>query len=165
MPISAAPLSQPIQRYAVNKYAQNRRSLTSMPVKDGTSPTQATNISPHIQPQPASRISSPTTSSHRSPNFLPQTGPMSPSFGVVGQQGRPQHPLRPQFDFKPPRPALATTSYPSSSSTLNSALSAGSNAGPNANQNPNSFYATQFQNHYDQLGMSPMLLANFLFLL
>ena len=156
MPVSTAPLSQPIQRYAVNKYAANRRSLGSIP-KSG-SPTQAANISPNIQPTPTSRISSPTVSAHhRSPNFMPQqNGPMSPAFGPGGQQIRPQpQPIRPQFQ-PPARPSLATGGYPSSASTINSATSAASSAGPNPNQvqNPNSsgFYASPFQNHYDQLG-------------
>ncbi|KIW06276.1 uncharacterized protein PV09_02747 [Verruconis gallopava] len=156
-PVSAAPLTQPIQRYAVNKYAQNRRSLGSVP-KAG-SPTQPTNISPNIQPTPTSRISSPAISTHRSPNFLPQpNGPISPAFGPGGQQQiRPQpQQLRPQFNPPPPRPQLATTGYPSSASTINSAASgasAASNSGPNANhaQNSNSFYTSPFQAHYDQL--------------
>jgi hypothetical protein len=156
MPVSAAPLSQPIQRYAVNKYAQNRRSLGAVP--KSASPTQAVNISPNIQPTPISRISSPTVSAlHRSPNFLPQNGPMSPSFGPTSGQVRPQQPLRPQFNPPPPpppRPSLATTGYPPSASTINSAASAPSSAGANPNQapNPNNFYNTPFQSHYDQLG-------------
>lgn len=154
MPVSTAPLTQPIQRYAVNKYAQNRRSLGNIP--KSSSPTQAVNISPNIRPQPTSGISSPTVSAHhRSPNFLPQqNGPMSPAFGPSGQQIRPHtQQVRPQFQ-PPPRPSIATAGYPSSASTINSAVSAAS-SGPNPNQvqqNPNSFYNSPFQNHYDQLG-------------
>ncbi|KAE9982739.1 hypothetical protein BLS_005481 [Venturia inaequalis] len=72
MAVSAAPVSQPIQRYAVSKYAQNRRSLTGMPKPDGISPGLPPTISPRIQPTPTSHISSPTTSITQSPNFLPQ---------------------------------------------------------------------------------------------
>jgi hypothetical protein len=156
MPISTAPLSQPIQRYAVNKYAQNRRSLGNVP-KSG-SPTQAVAISPNIQPTPSSRISSPTVSAHhRSPNFLPQqNGPMSPAFGANGQHIRAQpQQIRPQFQ-PPARPSLATAGYPSSASTINSATSAPSSAGQGPSQpqgpNANNFYNTPFQSHYDQLG-------------
>ena len=151
VPISAAPLSQPIQRYAVNKHAQNRRSLGSMP-KSG-SPIQPVTISPNIQPTPGSRINSPTVSTHRSPNFLPQTGPMSPSFGPGGQQMRPQQQIRPHFNA-PARPSIAQNSYPSSASTINSAMSS-SSGGPNSAHHANGFFtnSSQFQSHYDQLGM------------
>jgi hypothetical protein len=169
MPVSTAPLSQPIQRYAVNKYAQNRRSLGSVP-KAG-SPTQAATISPNIAPQPTStsRISSPTVSAHhRSPNFLPQqNGPMSPAFGPGGQQIRPQpQHIRPQFQ-PPARPSIATGGYPSSASTINSAASGASSAAQNPNhvppQNSSNFYTSPFQSHYDQLGKLAHMLGSLMF--
>lgn len=155
MPVSTAPLSQPIQRYAVNKYAQNRRSLNNVP--NSGSPAHTVAISPNIRPQPTSGISSPIISAHhRSPNFLPQqNGPMSPAFAANGQQIRPQpQQIRPQFQ-PPARPSVAT--YPSSASTINSATSAPSSAGYAPNQpgpNANGLYNTPFQSHYDQLGGS-----------
>lgn len=151
MPVPA-PVSQPIQRYAVNKFAaQNRRSLTGMPKPDGPQPLH---ISPHLQPTPNSHMSSPATSATKSPNFLPQTGPMSPSFGPVGQQPqpmRPQPPLRPsQFNTPQQRPVAAPpSSYPSSTSSGNG-IPVNTAAGAAARN----YYPVQYQSHYDQLGKS-----------
>lgn len=166
MPVSAAPVSQPIQRYAVNKYAQNRRSLTSMPKPDGISPGLPPTISPRIQPTPTSHISSPTTSITQSPNFLPQGGAISPSFGPVSQQNQQLRPpqqqqhLRPQFN-PPQRPAAVNSTYPTSAATIASALTANAGTGP-------SYYPSPFQNHYEELGkyplMSPLKAWNFVVL-
>ncbi|RDI84701.1 hypothetical protein Vi05172_g5231 [Venturia inaequalis] len=147
MAVSAAPVSQPIQRYAVSKYAQNRRSLTGMPKPDGISPGLPPTISPRIQPTPTSHISSPTTSITQSPNFLPQGGPISPSFGPISQQNQqlrpPQQQLRPQFN-PPQRPAPVNSTYSTSAATIASALTANAGTGP-------SYYPSTFQNHYDEL--------------
>jgi hypothetical protein len=159
MPINA-PISQPIQRYAVNKFAaQNRRSLSGLPPKaDGVAQIQAAHMSPQSQPTPTSRITSPATSATKSPNFLPQVGNghISPSFGPQPPQLRPQ-PLRPHFSA-PQRPQPSPTSaYPPNGSAPNSAGGMNGNTGPGASAS--TFYQTQFQNHYDQLGkLSPWLL-------
>jgi hypothetical protein len=153
MPVSAAPVSQPIQRYAVNKYAQNRRSLTGMPKPDGVSPGLPPTISPRIQPTPTSHISSPTTSITQSPNFLPQGGAISPSFGPIAQQSQqlrpPPQQLRPQFN-PPQRPAAVSSTYPTSAATIASALTANPGTGPG-------YYPSPFQNHYEELGKYPMM--------
>jgi hypothetical protein len=153
-----APLSQPIQRYAVNKYAaQNRRSLSGMPPKaDGVAQIQAANMSPHSQPTPTSRISSPTTSATKSPNFLPQGGQLSPSFGPVNgqQQLRPQ-PLRPHFTPQQ-RPTTVPVAYPTSAPSIGAANGIQGSSGTGAPAP--SYYPSPFQNHYDQLGkLSPLL--------
>jgi hypothetical protein len=154
MPVSAAPVPQPIQRYAVNKYAQNRRSLTGMPKPGGISPGLPPTISPRIQPTPTSHISSPTTSITQSPNFLPQGGPISPSFGPTAQQNQQLRPppqqqqLRPQFN-PPQRPTAVSSTYPTSAATIASALTANAGTGP-------SYYPSPFQNHYEELGKYPM---------
>jgi hypothetical protein len=147
--MSAGP--QPIQRYAVNKFAQNRRSISSLPSKaDGVAHIQP-NLMPHQSPQSqaaASHLSSPALSSTKSPNFLPTGGAISPSFGPAAQQNqqlRPQPPLRPQFSAPQRPPSLVTTSYPGSSAASNAAMSGASSAGPH-------YYPSPFQNHYDQLG-------------
>jgi hypothetical protein len=152
MPVNA-PVSQPIQRYAVNKFAaQNRRSLSGLPPKaDGVAQIQAAHMSPQSQSTPTSHISSPATSATKSPNFLPQgsNGHISPSFGPQPPQLRPQ-PIRPHFTA-PQRPQPSPTSaYPPNGSAPNSAGGMNGNGGPGAGAS--TFYQTQFQNHYDQLG-------------
>ena len=149
-PTASAPTSQPVQRYAIPKFPQNRRSLP--PKVDGVArPPNAGNLmpsqSPQVQPVAATHLSSPALSAAKSPNFVPQGGTMSPSFGSAAQQNQqlrsqPPPPLRPHFGAQ--RPTLVT-SYPgstaSSASTVGSAMSGGSN-----------YYPSPFQNHYDQLG-------------
>ncbi|KAF2433238.1 hypothetical protein EJ08DRAFT_584354 [Tothia fuscella] len=151
MPVSA-PISQPIQRFAVNKFAvQNRRSLSGLPSKaDGVQQIQPICMSPQLQPTSTSHISSPATTATKSPNFLPQSGQVSPAFGLQSSQPpqlRPQ-PQRPQF-AAPQRPVGAGV-YPPNSSPLVSANGMNGNAAASAGAA--AFYQVQFQNHYDQLG-------------
>jgi len=152
-PSSSAPTSQPVQRYAIPKFPQNRRSLP--PKVDAAARPNAGNLMPSQSPQvqpvaaaAASHLSSPALSAAKSPNFVPQGGTMSPSFGSAAQQNQqlrsqpPPPPLRPHFGAQR---ATLVTSYPgstaSSASTVGSAMSGGSN-----------YYPSPFQNHYDQLG-------------
>lgn len=157
----SAPTTQPIQRYAIPKFPQSRRSL---PVKAdglGHAGPLMPNQSPQVQATGASHLSSPALSTAKSPNFIAQSATISPSFGPAGQQNpqlRPQPPLRHQFNAT--QPPTLVTSYPGSSaassastvgSGAGSAMSASSAGGPN-------YYPSPFQNHYDQLGkLSPWL--------
>jgi hypothetical protein len=85
-----------------------------------------------------------------SPNFMPQSGPISPSFPAAPpptQQLRPQtsHQLRPQQLSQPQQARVfaALTSAPSTTA----ATPAGQ------------YYISPFQNHYDQLGKCSRLIT------
>jgi len=164
VPAAPPPLAQPIQRFAVNKFHQSRRSLTGLPPKaEGAPQVQPegllTQRSPLSHPTPTSHLSSPTAHSTRSPNFLPQGGAISPSFGPLAQQGqqlRPQQPLRPQPNIQqtPQQRPPITTNYPGSSgvSTASSAAGSGITGSASASASQSNYYPSPFQNHYDQLG-------------
>lgn len=156
------PTAQPIPRYAIPKFPQNRRSIPPKTDGVGHAPPLMPSQSPQVPPTAASHLSSPALSTTRSPNFLPQGGTVSPSFGPAAQQApqlRPQPPpLRPQFN--PPQRPSVVTSYPGSSAA-SSASTVGSGAGSAmsaSSAGAANYYPSPFQNHYDQLGkLSPWL--------
>jgi hypothetical protein len=128
---------QGLQRQQAGRFQRRPISISSTGQLTENVPI---NRSPLAQAVPGSHLASPALLA-RSPNFLPQGGPISPSYpqsNPPSQQMRPQ-PIRPQPQIQGNRPAFAQAQSNGSSSSMNSARD-------------QSYYVPQFQSHYDQLG-------------
>jgi hypothetical protein len=148
-PLHGAPLNQAstMQRAMMNRH-QARRSTSSVPAKIEPAthtPLQYTDQhSPQLQPTPASHISSPSV---HSPSYGLQNVP-SPSHSAEllaqqQQQHQQQHPPRATNHQAPTRLQM-TPSNPQPTAAPASATPSSA-----ASQ---TFYASPFQNHIDQLG-------------
>lgn len=145
---------QGIQRVANARFARRPPSMSARPEQIQTDASGITR-SPLAQAVAGSHAASPMILA-RSPNFLPQGGPISPSFGPTqpGQQPRQQPQIRPQPHHQAARPAFAQTA-------MGSTQSNGSGSSTMSSQRDQYSFVSPFQNHYEQLGKLSHLLLMF----
>ena len=156
--------ASPVQRAAMNRLQQNRRSAQIPPIQPVNPTSQAAgegvfSSSPSLQPTPPSQSSSPSAS--KSPGFVVQGGMASPAPDLQTQpmQYQPRPMPQPRPKSFPPRP---TQARPMVSQTP---FSEGqqTHAAPLQPQPPSqNYYPPTFQKHYDQLGKLSRLLSPFL---
>jgi hypothetical protein len=150
--IGAGP--QGIQRVANARFGRRPPSMSARPEQIQTD-ASGISRSPLAQAIAGTHIASPMILA-RSPNFLPQGGPISPSFGPTqpGQQTRQQPQIRPQPHHQTARPAFAQTAMASTQSN-------GSGSSTMSSQRDQNYFVSPFQNHYDQLGKLSHILLKY----
>jgi hypothetical protein len=142
---------QSVARFPLGKYHRRPLSVSSKAELQPES-TGIASQSPLSHANPGSHMPSPIAPLAPSPNFLPQSGPISPSFPAAPpptQQLRPQtgHQLRPQ-QLSQPQQTRAVFAALSSAPSTSAATPTGQ-----------AYYISSFQNHYDQLGKCSRLIT------